>query len=180
MESHGKTWLGETGHGKFMLKIKVHQGTKQDRHLCQTCSHAHVIQGQRDGEQTQYCRVNMTISDGATPIEIKFKVAECNLYREHDSKQLNELEQQATYLIRLQSGRWVGLHVGQYKDHNFMQALRNADGPRDYEKEALEFLSKGERAHQSNQRRLHDGHYMGFQHEPTGVLERSEGAGKAD
>jgi hypothetical protein len=124
------------------MKIKVYDGTKQDRHLCPTCKHSHIIKGQRDHEAITRCRADLYGSEGVEPITIKFRVAECNHYQEQDDKQLNELQNKATYMYRLASGKWVGLHIGQLNDHAFMQALRQADGQknRDVDKEAKEFL----------------------------------------
>jgi len=121
------------------MKIKVYDGTKQDRHLCPTCKHSQIIKGQRDNEQTTICRIS-----SRRPRTIKFRVADCTGYLEKDDKNLNAMRQTATYMERLASGKWVGLHIGQLNDYHFMNALRAADADgrkRDYEGEAKTLLA---------------------------------------
>ncbi len=128
------------------MKIKVYNGTKEDRHLCPTCKFAHIVQGQRDSEQITTCNYGPMMLDGGKPIVIKFRVADCNIYKEKDDSNslYAQMQQSATYMYKLASGRIVGLHLGQLQDSAFIRALRIADGEPekpDYAKEAKKVLT---------------------------------------
>ncbi len=122
------------------MKIKIYGGTKQDRHLCPTCNYSQIVEGQRDSETLTLCRYES--EEGRTgPREVTFRVAECNKYREKSDDKLQSMYQNATYMYKLASGKWIGLHVGQFNDGMFMHELAKQDGlERDRKKEAEQVL----------------------------------------
>ncbi len=115
-----------------MLRIKVVDGTKTDRHLCASCEHGQVIEG-----QTEFMNLCQVASD-ATPIN--FRVYKCSKYEEKSMElpEYRRMLRQAIYLVQLASGNVVGLTVGQQEDYEFMKTLKAEDVKRHKIKKADE------------------------------------------
>ncbi len=109
-----------------MIKIKIQDGTRPDRHLCENCYHGHIIKGQAQGQERTYCTKN----DNNEPLlHIQFKVAECNKYAEKDNRQApKEYERNAYYIEKLpNTGAAIALTYNQYYDSHFRLRLNQAD-----------------------------------------------------
>ncbi len=128
------------------MKIKVYGGTREDRHLCLTCEHSMIIKGPTETQDLHLCTRQTAFQDGVTqPMEITFRVSDCNKYTEADNRNKEEMEQKAAYLIQLPSKKWVALAIGQLQDGYFMKELRERDRKEsgtDYEKDTKKTVER--------------------------------------
>lgn len=82
------------------LKLKIQNGTRSGKRLCDTCAHGQVMKGDADSEEVVRCN----FGDFVVPL----RVIECTNYQDKSVPQLHEMKAIAWILRTERSGQRIG------------------------------------------------------------------------
>lgn len=82
------------------LKLKIRNGTRSGKRLCDTCSHGQIMRGEAESEEIVLCN----FSDMQVPI----KVVECSNYEDKLATPLHEMKALAWMVRTDKTGHQIG------------------------------------------------------------------------